>query len=68
MYTGKIKFYKKDKGWGFITPDLNDPSDGDIFFHHTGLADTQGIADGVAVEYDLSEGKRGPQAVNIQMI
>ncbi len=62
--TGTVKWFNATKGFGFITGD----EDGqDIFVHYSGIA-TQGyktLEDGQKVTYDVTEGSRGPQAVNV---
>ncbi len=65
--TGTVKWFNATKGFGFITGD----EDGqDIFVHYSGIA-TEGyktLEDGQKVTYDVAEGNRGPQAVNVTPI
>jgi len=67
MSTGRVKWFNEQKGFGFITPD-----DGgeDLFVHHTNI-----VAEGFrtlmeeqAVEFDVGEGRKGPQAMNVKPI
>ena len=60
MSNGTVKFFNESKGYGFITPD-----DGgrDVFVHANGLNDT--INEGDKVSYDVEEGKKGLNAVNV---
>ena len=61
MSKGRVKFFNKDKGFGFISQSEG----GDLFFHVTELQ--SGIANkGDSVEFDVGEGKKGPCAVNIR--
>ena len=63
MSTGKVKFFNDSKGYGFIT---EDGSEKDHFVHVSGLIDE--IREGDSVEYDLQEGKKGLNAVNVKVI
>jgi len=62
MKKGTVKFFNNVKGFGFITPE-----DGgkDIFVHSTGLADM--IRDGDNVVFEVQEGKKGLNAVNVKL-
>jgi CspA family cold shock protein len=63
--SGKVKWFNEKKGFGFIIPD--DGSD-DVFVHHSKIA-TQGfrtLKEGQAVEFDLAQGKKGPEATNVR--
>lgn len=62
MSSGTVKFFNNSKGFGFITPD-----DGgkDVFVHQNGLIDN--INEGDKVAYDVEEGKKGLNAVNVKM-
>jgi len=63
MSNGTVKFFNNSKGFGFITPD-----DGakDVFVHANGLIDQ--ITEGDKVEYDVEEGRKGPNAVNVKVV
>lgn len=63
MPTGKVKFYNEMKGFGFITPD-----DGgkEVFVHISGLTDE--IREGESVSFDITDGKKGPNATNVTVI
>jgi CspA family cold shock protein len=58
---GIVKFYKEDKGFGFIT----DESGKDVFVHATGL--TEEIRKGDEVSFDLKDGKKGKEACNVKV-
>ena len=60
MKTGTVKFFNNAKGFGFITSD-----DGqELFVHVTGLIDQ--IRDGDKVSFEIAEGKKGLNAVNVK--
>lgn len=59
MKTGTVKFYNVSKGFGFIT----DESGQDIFVHATGLIDE--IRDNDSVNFEITEGKKGPNAISV---
>lgn len=63
MKTGKVKFFNDAKGFGFI---VNDETSEEHFAHATGLIDE--IKEGDSVEYELEEGRRGTNAVNVKVI
>ena len=61
MNQGTVKFFNTDKGFGFIK---DDNSNTEYFVHVTGLVDQ--INEGDAVEFELQEGKKGLNAVNVK--
>ncbi len=63
MQTGTVKFFDTTKGFGFITP-----SEGgaDIFVHNSGLTDE--IREDDKVQYETMEGRRGLNAINVEVI
>jgi CspA family cold shock protein len=63
MKTGTVKFFNTAKGFGFITPD-----DGgkDVFVHINDLAGVV-IQEGSKVEFDVVQGKKGPQASGVKV-
>ena len=62
MSKGTVKWFNNQKGYGFITAE-----DGkDVFVHFSGL-NMEGfktLEEGAAVEFDITDGAKGPQAVN----
>jgi cold shock protein len=64
MSNGTVKFFNESKGFGFITPD-----DGgkDVFVHANELNGNT-ITEGDKVSYDVEEGKKGLNAVNVSVI
>ncbi|HRY99347.1 MAG TPA: cold shock domain-containing protein [Bacteroidales bacterium] len=63
MLTGKVKFFNDAKGFGFIS---EDGTSKEHFVHVSGLIDE--IREGDAVEFELKEGKKGLNAVNVKVI
>lgn len=63
METGSVKFFNESKGFGFI---VENNSKKDYFVHVTGLIDE--IREGDEVEFELKEGKKGLNAVNVRVL
>ncbi len=64
MKTGLVKFYNSSKGYGFIT---DDETGKEIFVHASGLL-TQSIKQDDKVSFDVTDGKKGPNAINVKVI
>ncbi|MFD2555188.1 cold-shock protein [Sphingobacterium tabacisoli] len=63
MNEGIVKFFNETKGFGFITP--NDGGN-EVFVHVSGL--TQNIRENDHVSFEIQDGKKGPNAVNVKLI
>ena len=63
MYNGKVKFFNDIKGFGFI---IDNESGSEYFVHISGV-DGQ-IKEGDEVQFEVEQGKRGLNAVNVQVI
>ncbi|MBT8179867.1 MAG: cold shock domain-containing protein [Flavobacteriaceae bacterium] len=63
MSKGTVKFFNDSKGYGFIN---EEGVEKEHFVHVTGLIDE--IREGDQVEFDLEQGKRGLNAVNVRVI
>ncbi|TBN04719.1 cold-shock protein [Hyunsoonleella flava] len=63
MSTGTVKFFNDSKGYGFIT---EEGSNKEHFVHISGLIDE--VREGDNVEFDLQEGRKGLNAVNVKVI
>ena len=63
MNKGTVKWFNNQKGYGFIS----DESGKDVFVHYTGLNmdGFKTLYEGQAVEFEVTEGEKGPQAVNV---
>ena len=60
--TGKIKFFNKDKGFGFIE---RDGGEKDLFVHITQIPRGHEVREGDPVSFDIGEGRRGLVACNV---
>jgi len=66
MSKGKVKFFNDSKGFGFIAPEDGSK---DVFVHASGLADgVTYLNENDVVEYDATEGQKGPQAENVRPV
>jgi CspA family cold shock protein len=63
MKNGTVKFFNESKGFGFV---IEDDSKEEYFVHISGLVDR--VNEGDAVEFELKEGKKGLNAVNVRAI
>jgi CspA family cold shock protein len=63
MSNGTVKFFNEMKGFGFITPDDDSK---DVFVHQSGLTDK--ITEGDKVSYDVEDGQKGLNAVNVKVL
>jgi len=63
MNKGTVKFFNESKGFGFIT---DEETNKEYFVHITGLVDE--VKEGDEVQFDLEEGRKGLNAVNVSVI
>ena len=67
MAQGTVKWFNAEKGFGFIAPD---DGGADVFVHHSQI-DIQGyrtLDEGQAVEFEVGQGQKGPQATGVTLI
>lgn len=62
MYKGTVKFFNESKGFGFIK---DDNSSKEYFVHSSGLNDN--ITENDVVTFDVEQGKKGLNAVNVKI-
>ncbi len=67
MATGTVKWFNSEKGYGFITPEDGSK---DLFVHFSAIqADGyKTLNEGQKVEYEATQGQKGPQASNVRVI
>ena len=63
MNKGTVKWFNIQKGFGFIS----DEQGNDVFVHYSGIQSNgfKSLEEGQEVEFEVIEGQKGPQAVNV---
>ena len=66
MATGIVKWFSSEKGYGFISQE-NGP---DVFVHHSAIQGEgdKSLEENQKVEFDITEGPKGPQAANVKPV
>jgi cold shock protein len=61
--TGTVKWFNAEKGYGFITVENGD----DVFVHFSAIQGEgfKSLEEGQSVEFEITQGNRGPQAANV---
>jgi CspA family cold shock protein len=67
MAQGTVKWFNSEKGYGFIAPDGSGP---DVFVHYSAIqADGyRALDENQRVEFDVTQGQKGPQAENVRPV
>ena len=67
MATGTVKWFSAEKGFGFITPEDGSP---DVFVHFSAISGEgyRNLEENAKVEYDVTQGQKGPQAANVRTV
>jgi cold shock protein len=62
--SGTVKWFDPNRGYGFIRPEQGE----DVFVHISAVqaSGLQTLQDGQAVEFDIEQGRKGPQAANVR--
>jgi CspA family cold shock protein len=63
MAQGTVKWFSAEKGYGFISQDDGN----DVFVHYSAIAGDgfKSLEQGQRVEFDVTDGRKGPQAANV---
>jgi len=66
MPTGTVKWFNEKKGYGFITQESGE----DVFVHFTAINSDgfKTLAEGDNVQFDVTQGSKGPQAANVSKV
>ena len=66
MAKGTVKWFNDKKGFGFLSRDDGD----DVFVHHTSIQGEgfKSLREGQEVEFEVQDGPKGPQAVNVKAL
>jgi CspA family cold shock protein len=64
MTVGTVKWFNTNRGYGFIKPEDGN----DVFVHASAIQDGDSLQDGQAVEFDITQGQKGPQAANVRLL
>jgi len=67
MARGTVKWFNGEKGFGFISPE---DGSGDVFVHYSGIAGSgyKFLEEGQFVEFEIGDGAKGPQAVDVRAV
>lgn len=64
MPSGKIRFFDEDKGFGFIVGENGEQ----VYVHASAVVGDAELRPGTRVEYSVADGRRGPQALSVEVI
>lgn len=67
MAQGAVKWFNAEKGFGFIEQEGDGP---DVFVHYSAIDSTgyKSLDEGQRVEFDVTQGAKGPQAENVRAV
>jgi len=67
MATGTVKWFNSEKGFGFIAPD---DGSADVFAHYSEITGNgfRNLEENQKVEFEVTQGNKGPQASNIRAL
>lgn len=66
MSTGRVKWFNNSKGYGFIESEGGK----DVFVHYSAIQGQgyRSLEEGQAVEFEVQDGQKGPQAANVRLV
>ena len=64
MASGTVKWFNDSKGYGFIAPEDGSK---DVFVHHSNISGEgfKSLSEGAAVQFEVRDGAKGPEAINV---
>jgi CspA family cold shock protein len=64
---GTVKWFNGEKGYGFIS---REDGEGDVFVHYSAIEGTgyRNLDEGQSVEFEVTQGQKGPQALNVRSV
>ena len=67
MAQGTVKWFNSEKGYGFIAPSDGTP---DVFVHYSAIQSDgyKSLDEGASVEFEVTQGQKGPQAENVRAV
>ena len=67
MAKGTVKWFSDQKGYGFVTPDDGSK---DVFVHYSAIQGDgfKSLKEGQAIEFEITQGPKGPQASNVNRV
>jgi cold shock protein len=67
MESGTVKWFNAEKGFGFIQPKNGGP---DVFVHYSAIQSNgyRSLDEGQAVEFEITQGQKGPQAASVRPV
>ena len=65
MAKGTVKWFNEKKGYGFLSQEEGD----DVFVHYSSIEQEgfRTLKEGQAVEFEVQDGPKGPQAINVKL-
>ena len=66
MPTGAVKFFKSEKGYGFLSVERDE----DVFVHYSNIEGDGycSLDEGQTVEFEVGPGRKGPEALNVRAV